>query len=97
MKKILGKAVLSAALLSAMPQVAHARLINPVADRTVPPVAAFEPGHLPFAINLRDDLVVDPETFAVFAQPGRSEERRDGHGSRYLGTRAAHRTHKVRG
>tara|TARA_R110002072_G_scaffold27789_8_gene90106 strand:- start:278 stop:1147 length:870 start_codon:yes stop_codon:yes gene_type:complete len=33
-------------------------------------VAAFEPGHLPFAITLREDLVVDLETFAVFAHPG---------------------------
>lgn len=70
MKKFLGKAVLSAALLSALPQIAHARLLNPVADRSVPPAATYEPGHLPFSITLRDDLVVDLETFAVFAQPG---------------------------
>ena len=70
MRKFLGKAVLSAALVSILPQIAHARLLNPVADRTGPPVAAYEPGHLPFAITLRDDLVVDLATFAVFAQPG---------------------------
>ena len=70
MKKFLGQAVLSAALVSVLPQIAHARLLNPVTDRTAPPVAAFEPGHLPFAITLRDDLVVNLETFAVFAHPG---------------------------
>lgn len=70
MRKFLGKAVLSAALVSVLPQIAHARLLNPVADRAGPPVAAYEAGHLPFAITLRDDLVVDLATFAVFAQPG---------------------------
>ena len=70
MKRFLGKAVLSVVLLSALPQGAHARLLNPVADRTGPPAAAFEPGHLPFSVTLRADLVVDLETFAVFAQPG---------------------------
>ena len=70
MKKFLGKALLSAALVSVLPQIAHARLLNPVVDRTAPPVAGFEPGRLPFAITLREGLVVDLDTFAVFAQPG---------------------------
>lgn len=69
MKKFLGKAVLSAALVSALPQMAHARL-NPVLDQTGPPATVFEPGHLPFTVTLRDDLAVDLETFAVFAHPG---------------------------
>lgn len=70
MKNFLGKALLSAALLSALPQVAHARLSAPTTDRSLPPAAAFDPGHLPFSITLRDDLDVNFETFAVFAHPG---------------------------
>lgn len=70
MKNFLGKAVLSAALLTALPQAAHARLSAPTTDRSIPPAAAFDPGHLPFSITLRDDLEVDLSTFAVFAQPG---------------------------
>ncbi len=70
MKKFLGKAVLSAVLASVLPQVAHARFLNPVVDRTAPPMADYQSGRLPFAITLRDDLVVDLATFAVFAEPG---------------------------
>jgi peptidase M15-like protein len=70
MKKFLGKAVLSAALLSALPQVAQARLVTPTPNQTQPPAGEFEPGHLPFSITLRDELEVNLATFAVFAHPG---------------------------
>ena len=70
MKKFIGKALLSAALVSVLPQIAHARLLSPVVDRTAPAETGFDPGHLPFTITLRDDLVVNLETFAVFAKPG---------------------------
>ena len=70
MKNLLGKAVLSAVLLTVLPQVVHARLFNPVIDRSAPPTTGYESGRLPFSITLRDDLVVDLAVFAVFAQPG---------------------------
>ncbi|WP_417482457.1 D-Ala-D-Ala carboxypeptidase family metallohydrolase [Maricaulis sp.] len=70
MKKLLGKAVLSAVLVSALPQVAQARVLNPSPAQTQPPASTFEAGHLPFSITLRDELEVNLDTFAVFAHPG---------------------------
>lgn len=69
MKNLFGKAALSVALLSALPQVAHARVLNPSVPATRP-ADDFDAGHIPFTVTVRGDLDVDLETFAIFAQPG---------------------------